>query len=75
MERIEVDFAEVRQLLKKAKKNARSDFAKQFVADQEARIEKYGEDTWFSEKQMAVLKKIASESEKPKEKIEETEDF
>jgi len=64
MEKADVDINEVRDLLKTAKGRAKSDFAKKFVADQEERLKKYGDDTWFSEKQMAVLRKIAGEETK-----------
>jgi len=60
MEKMEIPIDEVRALIKAAKGCAKSDFAKKFVSDQEERIKKYGDNTWFSEKQIAVLQKIAN---------------
>lgn len=51
-----------------------SDFEAKFVSDQMARIDQYGDDTYFSEKQIVLIEKIHAERvrgekfEKPKSK-------
>lgn len=61
MDRAAIDIKEVKDLLKSAKRLAKTDFEKKFVADQEERLKKWGDDTWFSPKQIVVLRKIAGD--------------
>jgi hypothetical protein len=54
---------ELKALVKSAKSAAATDWEKAFTKEQSARVAKWGDKTMMSEKQIAVLQKIAGQSE------------
>ena len=59
-----------KDLLKTAKKNASTDWEKTFVTELAARHKKWGEELYVSEKQLAILQKIAGGEDEDAEEEE-----
>jgi len=55
------DIADFEELLDDAERQAKTDWAMGFVVDMQESYDSYGGDTYVSEKQLAVLRKIAGD--------------
>ena len=65
--------ADFKDLLKVAKKNASTDWEKDFTKELADRHKKWGDELYISEKQLAILQKIASGKDEEAEEEEGAE--